>query len=191
MVHLLDDGLVAVNETLNHLHVLDVGPMEEVDNVANEKRYHAHQYVSEGIIQDGQCKRNALDDSRREIDERDDAEQGNGITPTRNDANECIEIVSIHVARQPVHRLIGPVVHQSLTPQFFAVQSGRAERTLFVFVHYLMFQSHNFCRTGQCTLAALQAVRMQIADGLAARVVRCELHRTDARALLALHLTGT
>ena len=32
---------------------------------------------------------------------------------------------------------------------------------------------------------------MQIADSLAARVVGCELHRADAGALLALHLTGT
>ena len=54
MVNLFDDGLVAVNEALNHLHVLDVGTMEEVDNVANEERYHAHQHVAEGIVQDGQ-----------------------------------------------------------------------------------------------------------------------------------------
>ena len=32
-----------------------------------------------------------------------------GITPARNDANKCIEIVPIHVARQTVHRLIGLV----------------------------------------------------------------------------------
>ena len=32
---------------------------------------------------------------------------------------------------------------------------------------------------------------MQIADDLAARVVGRELHRADAGALLALHLTGT
>ena len=73
MVHLFDDGLVAVNEALNHLHVLDVGTMEEVDNVANEEWYHAHQYVAEGIVQDGQRQGDALDDSRREIDERHSA----------------------------------------------------------------------------------------------------------------------
>ena len=54
-----------------------------------------------------------------------------------------------------------------------------------------MLQSHNLCRTGQRTLATLQTVRMQIAYSLAARVVGCELHRADAGALLALHLTGT
>ena len=54
-----------------------------------------------------------------------------------------------------------------------------------------MFQCHNLRGASWYALTALQAVRMQIADGLAARVVRCELHRTDARALLALHLTGT
>ena len=32
---------------------------------------------------------------------------------------------------------------------------------------------------------------MQIADDLAARVVGRELHRADAGALLAFHLTGT
>ena len=101
--------------------------MEEVDNVADKERNHTHQYVSEGIIQDGKRQRDALDDPRREIDERHDAEQGNGITPARNDANECIEIVSIHIARQAVHRLIGFVVHQTLTPQF----------TFLVFVHRL------------------------------------------------------
>ena len=54
-----------------------------------------------------------------------------------------------------------------------------------------MLQSHYLCGTGQSTLATLQAIRMQIADGLAVRVVRCELHRAYAGALLALHLTGT
>ena len=58
-------------------------------------------------------------------------------------------------------------------------------------VHYLVFEGHNLRGTGQSTLAALQTVGMQIADGLAARVVGRKLHRTDAGALLALHLTGT
>ena len=53
-----------------------------------------------------------------------------------------------------------------------------------------MLQSHYLSRTGLSTLATLQAVRMQIADSLAARVVGRELHRADAGALLALHLTG-
>ena len=53
-----------------------------------------------------------------------------------------------------------------------------------------MLQSHNLRGTGQSTLAALQTVGMQIADGLAARVVGRELHRADAGALLAFHLTG-
>ncbi len=57
-------------------------------------------------------------------------------------------------------------------------------------VHYLVFEGHNLRGTGQSTLAALQTVGMQIADGLAARVVGRELHRADAGALLALHLTG-
>ena len=55
----------------------------------------------------------------------------------------------------------------------------------------MLFQCHNLRGTGQSTLATLQAVRMQIADGLAARIVRRELHRADAGTLLALHLTGT
>ena len=79
LIHLFDNGLVAVNEPLNHLHVLYVGSMEEVNNIANKEWYHTHQYVAEGIVQDGQSQRNALDDSRREIDERHDAEQRNGI----------------------------------------------------------------------------------------------------------------
>ena len=53
-----------------------------------------------------------------------------------------------------------------------------------------MFQCHNLRGTSWYALTALQAVRMQIADGLAARVVGRELHRADAGALLALHLTG-
>ena len=53
-----------------------------------------------------------------------------------------------------------------------------------------MLQSHNLRGTGQSTLAALQAVGMQITYSLAARVIGCELHRADAGALLALHLTG-
>ncbi|MBR6842426.1 MAG: tetratricopeptide repeat protein [Prevotella sp.] len=54
-------------------------------------------------------------------------ESGKGITPARNDANKCIEIVSIHVACQAVHRLIDLVLHQPLAPQF----------TFLVFVHGL------------------------------------------------------
>ena len=53
-----------------------------------------------------------------------------------------------------------------------------------------MLQSHYLSRTGLSTLATLQAVGMQIADSLAARVVGRELHRADAGTLLALHLTG-
>ena len=54
-----------------------------------------------------------------------------------------------------------------------------------------MFQCHNLRGTSWYALTALQTVRMQIADDLAARVVGRELHRADAGALLALHLTGT
>ena len=54
-----------------------------------------------------------------------------------------------------------------------------------------MLQSHNLCGTGQYTLATLQTVGMQIAYSLATRVVGCELHRADAGALLAFHLTST
>ena len=54
-----------------------------------------------------------------------------------------------------------------------------------------MLQCHNLRGTGQSTLATLQAVGMQIADSLAARVIGRELHRADAGALLAFHLTGT
>ena len=62
----------------------------------------------------GQCQRQAFDYTGGEIDERHDTEQGNGIAPSRNDANERIQIVAIHVARQPFHRLIGFVIHQTL-----------------------------------------------------------------------------
>ena len=55
----------------------------------------------------------------------------------------------------------------------------------------LMFQCHYLRGTSLYALTALQAVRMQIAYGLTARVVGCELHRADASTLLALHLTGT
>ena len=54
-----------------------------------------------------------------------------------------------------------------------------------------MFQCHYLRGTSKYALTALQAVGMQIADDLAARVVRRELHRADAGTLLALHLTGT
>ena len=54
-----------------------------------------------------------------------------------------------------------------------------------------MFQGHYLRGTSLYALTALQAVRMQIAYGLTARVVGCELHRADASTLLALHLTGT
>ena len=54
-----------------------------------------------------------------------------------------------------------------------------------------MFQCHYLRGTSLYALTALQAVRMQIADGLTARVVGRELYRADAGALLAFHLTGT
>ena len=54
-----------------------------------------------------------------------------------------------------------------------------------------MLQCHYLRWAGLSTLATLQAVGMQIADSLAARVVGRELDRADAGALLALHLTGT
>ena len=54
-----------------------------------------------------------------------------------------------------------------------------------------MFQCHNLRGTGQYALTTLQAVGMQIADDLATGVVGRELHRADAGALLAFHLTGT
>ena len=54
-----------------------------------------------------------------------------------------------------------------------------------------MLQCHYLRWAGLSTLATLQAVGMQIADSLAARVVGRELHGTDAGTLLALHLTGT
>ena len=54
-----------------------------------------------------------------------------------------------------------------------------------------MLQCHYLRWAGLSTLATLQAVGMQIADDLAARVIGCELHRADASTLLALHLTGT
>ena len=64
----------------------------------------------------GQCQRQAFDDTGGEIDERHDTEQGNGIAPSGNNSDECIQIVAIHVACQPFHRLIGLVIHQTLAP---------------------------------------------------------------------------
>ncbi len=54
-----------------------------------------------------------------------------------------------------------------------------------------MLQSNNLRGTGQYALTTLQTVGMQITDFLATGVVGSELHRADAGALLAFHLTGT
>ena len=51
MVHLFDDGFIPVNKALNHSHVLFVGTMEDVDNVANEEGNHAQEYITQGIIE--------------------------------------------------------------------------------------------------------------------------------------------
>jgi hypothetical protein len=48
----MDYLLVTIHESLNHLHVLGVGTMEDIDNVANEERYHAKQHIPQGIIPD-------------------------------------------------------------------------------------------------------------------------------------------
>ena len=53
-----------------------------------------------------------------------------------------------------------------------------------------MLQSHYLSRTGLSTLATLQAVGMQIADSLAARVVGRELHRADAGGQNEHHVRG-
>ena len=54
-----------------------------------------------------------------------------------------------------------------------------------------MLQSHYLRGTGQYTLAALDAVGVQIACGLTTTVVGRKLHGTDTGAALALHLAGT
>ena len=55
----------------------------------------------------------------------------------------------------------------------------------------LMFQRHNLCRAGQCTLTTLDAIGIKIAYFLSSAVVWSELHRTDACTTFTLHLTGT
>ncbi len=55
----------------------------------------------------------------------------------------------------------------------------------------ILFQCHNLCWTSQCTSVTFQAVGMQIAYFLAARIVRSELHRAYTGTLLTLHLTRT
>ena len=127
-VHLSDDEFVSIYEALNHLHVLDVGAIEEVYNIADKERYHAHQHVAEGIVQYCQCERNTPEDTQREIDERHDAEQRYGITPTGDDANKRIQIVAVHVTCQEPHGAIGLVGHQQPAPYF-----------PFDFVHLLLF----------------------------------------------------
>ena len=54
-----------------------------------------------------------------------------------------------------------------------------------------MLEGHDLRGTGLYALTALQAVGMQIADGLAASVVRRELHRADTGTILTFHLAGT
>ena len=41
LVHLFDNGFVPIHESLNHLHVLGVGTVEDVDDVAYEEWNHA------------------------------------------------------------------------------------------------------------------------------------------------------
>ena len=45
LVYLLDDCFIAINESLNHLHILGVGTMEDIDDVAYEERNHAKQHI--------------------------------------------------------------------------------------------------------------------------------------------------
>ena len=70
LIYLFYDCFVTIDKALNHLHVLGVGTMEDVNDVAHEERYHAKQHIPQGIIQYGQCQRQAFDYTGGEIDER-------------------------------------------------------------------------------------------------------------------------
>ena len=50
---------------------------------------------------------------------------------------------------------------------------------------------HDLQRTGEGALVALEAIGMQIANLLATRLIRCQLHRANAGTVLALCLART
>lgn len=115
----LDHCLITIHETLDHRHVLHVGTVEHIDDVAHEERYHAQQDIPQGIVQHGQRQRYAPEDMRREIHEGYDAQQCYGIAPPRYDADEGIQVVSVHIARQALHGLIYLVAPQPFPPLVF------------------------------------------------------------------------
>lgn len=82
LIDLLDDGFVAIDKALNHLHVLPVGAMEDIDDVADKEGYHAKQHVTQGVVEDGECEGNAFDDLHREIDKRYGTEDRDDVAPT-------------------------------------------------------------------------------------------------------------
>jgi len=51
LVYLLDDCFVTIYKALNHLHVLAIGTMEDIDDVAYEEGDHTKQNITQGIIQ--------------------------------------------------------------------------------------------------------------------------------------------
>ena len=115
LVHLSDDNLIAI-------HILDVRTMEEVNDITNIEWYHAHQHITQCIINNGQRQGDALDDVQREIDERQHTHQRNDIAPSGYDADNRIQKIAIHIFRQHSHRLIDLIVHQassSLLAYFF------------------------------------------------------------------------
>ena len=50
----VDDGLIALYEAADEGHVLTVGTVEDVEDVAQVEGYHAEDDVAEGVVHDGQ-----------------------------------------------------------------------------------------------------------------------------------------
>ena len=126
----VDDFLVAFHEAADEGHVLAVGTVEDVEDVAHIEGYHAEHHVAQGVVHDGQREGEGAHAKGGEQDVAGGEHGGNGVADASGDgeAEGSVEIVAVH----DVGYLLEPLVR-------LAVFEPLARFYSFLFVHFCLF----------------------------------------------------
>lgn len=129
-VDIVDDLLVALDEAADERHVLAVGAVEDVEDVAHIEGYHAQDDVAQGVVHDGQCQGEGAHAKGGEQDVAGGEHGGNGVADASGDgeAEGSVEIIAVH----DVGYLLEPLVR-------LAVFEPLARFYSFLFVHFCLF----------------------------------------------------
>lgn len=94
----VDDFLVALHETADEGHVLTIGTVEDVEDVADVEGYHAEENVAQRVVDDGQGEGKGADADGGEEHVADGEHGGNGIAHTTGDgeAEGRVQIIAVH-----------------------------------------------------------------------------------------------